>query len=84
MASNKCLRCAGSGKIVGLGMMLADCRACEGDGIVAIDGVKDKAKTVSLLDKRSASYRQAIKKIMESGVSKDEAARIFDEEFEKL
>jgi hypothetical protein len=77
MASGKCLACAGSGTVVGLGMMASDCRKCEGDGIGAIE-------TSPVLDKRSAHYRQAIKKIMESGVSKDEAARIFDEEFNKL
>lgn len=81
MTSNRCPICIGSGEIMGGGMMPRDCPACDGSGKVNSD-VRIKEKVV--VDRRSKTYKEAIAKIMEGGLDKEAAARIFDEEFEKL
>jgi hypothetical protein len=73
----RCSLCYGNGKVMGGGMMSIDCPACKLDDVLSNDKI--------VVDKRSKTYKDAIAKIMEaSNVSKDEASRIFDEEFEKL
>jgi hypothetical protein len=72
----RCSRCQGSGTIMGNGMMFIDCD-CD-------NGVAHEPKPVAI-DKRSASYREAIKKIMESNeVTREEAVKVFEDEFEKI
>ena len=72
----RCSKCQGSGTVMGNGMIFRDCD-CD-------DGVAREVKPVSI-DKRSASYREAIKKIMESNeVSREEAVKVFEDEFEKI
>lgn len=76
-----CVRCTGTGRIMGGGMIYKDCHLCHGSGKLK----PEPKKLAVVVDKRSKTYKDAIAKIMEaSDVSKDEAARIFDEEFEKL
>lgn len=76
MSEKRCFACVGSGKIMGGGMIMKDCPHCAGSGFIAIRE----------LDKRSKTYRDAIDKIMKlnEGISRDEAAKMFDDEYEKL
>jgi hypothetical protein len=83
MTSSRCLACHGSGKVMANGMVYRDCVKCDAEGVIYSDEI-EKPKIAVNIDKRSAEYKTAIKKIMESGSTKEEAAKIFDEEFEKL
>jgi hypothetical protein len=66
---------------MGGGMIYENCHLCSGSGKL----IPATEKVDVVVDKRSKTYKDAIAKIMEaSDVSKEEAARIFDEEFEKL
>ena len=72
----RCTRCYGTGRIMGNGMIYEDCNCNE--------GIAREIKPVSI-DKRSASYREAIKKIMDSNdISREEAVKVFETEFEKI
>lgn len=86
MALIRCKRCVGSGEIMGGGMMMMDCVACDGTGEVS-DIVKPEVApvTVAVIDRRGKTYKEAVMKIMDlHRCSKDEAVQIFDEEFSKL
>ncbi len=75
----RCNRCVGSGFIMGGGMTHLDCVDCKGTGkIIEPDKV--------VLDKRSKSYRDAIDNIMalNPDYTREDAAKVFDAEFEKL
>lgn len=81
MTSKRCPVCVGGGEIMGGGMIMKDCPNCDGYGTLDIT----KPVTVVVADKRSKSYRDAITKIMDlHKVDRDEAVKIFDEEFDKL
>jgi hypothetical protein len=84
MALVRCNRCVGSGTVMGGGMMMDDCNACEGTG--KISDIVVAAKAISLdFDKRSKSYKEAVVKIMDlHSCDRVEAVRIFDDEFSKL
>ncbi len=79
---------------MGGGMIMIDCPHCNGLGYlssVATEGDSDpdkigaSAKAAFVIDRRSRTYREAIAKIVEThSCSRDEAAMIFDEEFDKL
>lgn len=72
---SRCAGCADSKKVMGGGMIYIDCPLCCNDDII------EKVK----IDKRSKSYRDAVKKISTlHNVNEDKAADIFDDEFEKL
>ena len=72
----RCNKCQGSGQIMGNGMIFRDCDCDEGE-IHAPKPVQ--------IDKRSASYREAIKKIMQSGdCTREEAVKVFESEFDKI
>jgi hypothetical protein len=67
---------------MGGGMMMDDCNACEGTGKISD---KPLAPKEPIVDKRSKSYKEAVTKIMDlHACDKDEAVRIFDDEFSKL
>jgi hypothetical protein len=76
MPSKKCMVCAGSGKVMGGGMMMWDCDDCDGNGkILIIEEPKD-----------SASYKEAIESIkaLDPSIDDEKAKEIFDEEFKKI
>ncbi len=76
-----CQKCFGSGTVMGPGMMFEDCYC---DDSETTEKKNEKHKPIQI-DKRSASYREAIKKIMsENDISRDEASNLFETEFNKL
>ena len=76
-----CQKCFGSGTVMGLGMMYEDCYC---DDLETTEKKNVKSKPVQI-DKRSASYREAIKKIMsENSMQREEATSLFESEFNKL
>jgi hypothetical protein len=73
----RCSSCDGKGRVMSLGMIYKKCESCDEGNIIKIKSVA--------IDKRSASYRAEIKKIMESNeVSREEAVKVFEDEFEKI
>jgi hypothetical protein len=80
-----CYRCGGTGRYMGNGMIMTDCKPCP---IL----LKDQKESIKLaddsykLDKRSKSYKDAIRDIMSlnDGVSKEEAVKMFDDAYEKV
>lgn len=81
--SNRCSTCVGLGQIMGGGMLMRDCPACDGLGKIFAQETKKVMKAE--IDRRSKSYRESIAKIMSSeGCSREEAADLFDEAYEKL
>lgn len=84
MTSKRCPVCIGGGEIMGGGMIMKDCPNCDGYGTITEGVAPSKAKAVSV-DRRSRSYRDAITKIMDlHKVDREEAVKIFDEEFNAL
>lgn len=72
----RCSKCMGSGQILGNGMMIQDCD-CD-------DGLEREVKPIQI-NKRTKAYREAIDKIMASGdVSREEAVKIFETEFDRI
>lgn len=70
-----CKKCYGSGRIMGNGMIYEKCNC---------DQVIDEKKPVAI-DKRSKSYRDAIEKLMVTNdIDRDEAAKVFESEFNKI
>lgn len=84
----RCGTCVGSGDIMGGGMMMIECPACNGLGVLSVQPTNvdiELPKEVVVIDRRSKTYREAISKIMETHkCSREEATMIFDEEFDKL
>jgi len=71
----RCKLCNGSGKKNGMGMMMVDCD-CE---------TGDESDVPVRIDKRSKAYKEAVDKIMNLyDVSREEAAKTFEEEFSKI
>ena len=67
-----CRKCYGSGRVMGNGMIYQDCD-CE------------TYIHKPVIDRRSKVYRESIDNIMKaSDISRDEAVKIFDSEFEKI
>lgn len=80
----RCSICVGSGEILGGGMMMQDCRNCHGTGYIQEQKEVKKMSTQDI-DKRSKSYKNAIKSIQENhDCSFEDASKIFDEEFARL
>jgi len=78
----KCIQCAGSGIVMGIGMIQCDCHNCNGKGKVeeAIDDIE------YLEVKSSESYNKAIDQIksLDSSISDEKAKELFDEELKKI
>lgn len=79
MAKKRCIPCGGSGKVMGGGMMLADCDECDGYGKIIIKEEPD------YLAKDSDSYKKAKNEIknLDEKISDQEAEKILDDEIEK-
>lgn len=83
----RCKRCAGTGIVMGGGMMRMDCDDCDGIGKVYPDDVDATPLARDfVIDKRSKSYREAIKKLKSIHPDKSdlEISEIFEKEFDKL
>ena len=71
-----CRKCYGSGRIMGNGMIY---HACDCKDVLAA------VKEPITIDKRSKAYREAIEKLMVThDIDRDEAAKVFESEFDKI
>ena len=79
MASKRCSICVGSGTVMGGGMMMEDCRNCDGSGKVY------EIESKELMNKESEEYKKAKDKIksLDENMSDGEAEKLLDEELEK-
>lgn len=79
MAGKRCSICIGTGTVMGGGMMMEDCRHCDGTGkIYEVD-------TKEIMNKQSEGYKKAKLRIksLDDAMSDDEAEKLLDEELEK-
>ncbi len=75
-----CFRCGGTGKFMGLGMIKVDCTLCDDDNMSV------KASTaLDKIDRKSASYKKAIKDIMaiNPDITRDAAVKLFEQAYDK-
>jgi len=83
--SRRCPTCIGSGEIFGGGFMMKDCPLCDGLGKIYDKPVDSVKPTQVVIDRRRKSYKESIAKIMASeDISRDDAVKIFDEEYAKI
>ncbi len=81
-----CSRCAGTGEILGNGMIMMECSACDGDGeCSAVKSSNDETQDIKI-DKRSSHYKDAIKEIMQLNpdISREKAAKMFEDTYSKV
>ena len=73
-----CIRCGGTGRYLGNGMMMTDCKLCDDKG--------EAAPSVEKIDRKSGSYQKAIKDIMAINptISRAEAVKMFDKAYDKV
>jgi hypothetical protein len=73
-----CIRCYGTGTYLGLGMMMTDCELCS-------EPSYEEPKPLEKVDRKSKSYKAAIKDIMaiNPSMSREEAVRMFDKAYDK-
>ena len=73
-----CIRCQGNGRYIGIGFMMRDCELCNVDEVC-------EAPPLTTLNRKSASYKKAIKDIMEINpeITRKDAVKMFDEAYEK-
>lgn len=81
----RCIRCGGTGKYLGNGMMLIDCNRCDGFGNEIEENI-DKKPEKNSIDKRSKAYKDAIKDIMklDSNLSRFDAEMMFEKTYDKV
>ena len=81
----RCRACVGTGEVLGGGFMLTECKSCKGTGVER-EVSSDAPVSVKAPDKRSKSYKEAVKKIAElhPDLSYEECAKIFDEEYSRI
>ena len=74
-----CYRCGGTKKYLGNGMMLTDCNVCN-------KKYEPIEVSISKIDRRSESYRKAIKDIMSLNptLSRIDAVKMFDSAYDKI
>lgn len=77
----RCLSCNGSGRVMGGGMMMADCDNCDGRG--KIQEADDELEYLQL--KTTDSFKNAIDKIkkIDNTLSDDQAEKIFKDELDR-
>ncbi len=81
----RCKPCGGSGRVMGGGMILADCETCDGAGKIYVD--EPVAKKVDItIDRSSKHYKEAIKKIkaLSKDMTEEQAESIFAEELKNI
>lgn len=72
---NLCIRCNGTGKYLGIGMIKVDCNLCN-------EKEQMLPPAIDKLDRKSESYKKAVKEIMVvSKVKRKEAVKMFDEAY---
>lgn len=81
-----CLRCSGSGQVLGNGLIIDDCKTCKGVGkIYDKQPLSEDSPIQPSVDKRSRSYKAAIKEIQ--SVNKEmtlkDAENLFDKIYKK-
>jgi len=74
-----CIRCGGTGKYLGNGMMMTECTLCDEDN------VDEKPTITPKIDRKSKSYQTAIKDIMALNptITRQEAVKMFDKAYHK-
>lgn len=76
------MSCNGSGIVMGLGMITEDCH-CQNEYYTESEVVVGEKK--ARVDRRSKEYKAAVSQIMsDSGLSKEKAMKLFEEEFARL
>lgn len=80
-----CYRCGGSGRYMGNGMMMTDCDLCDDSGTPIKDDKPKEKASLAMVNRKGKSYQAAIKDIMSLNpdISRTEAAKMFDEAFDK-
>lgn len=74
----RCVPCFGSGKTMGLGMMLQECAEC--DGLGKIEVINDELAYLQI--QTSEGFQNAIDKIVkETGLPREKAEALMAEEF---
>lgn len=81
-----CYRCGGTGKYLGNGMIMADCKCDQYMKPSPLDNgieVHKAAISNAVVDRRSKSYKKAINDIMSLNpdISKQDAVKMFDEAY---
>ena len=78
-----CVRCQGTGEYMGNGFMITDCDLCNDN---EDEVVVETKLSVDKIDKRSVSYRDAIKSIMDlnPSISRKDAVKMFDEAYDDV
>ena len=73
-----CIRCGGTGRYLGNGMMMTDCKLC--------DDNNEPIPSINQIDRKSGSYQKAIKDIMAINptISRAEAVKMFDKAYDKV
>lgn len=82
---SRCKSCLGSGRVMGGGMIFKDCEHCDGDGKISDIPTKTVADP-RLIDKRTARYKSAIKRIKEldATITDDQAEKMFLEGYKNV
>lgn len=76
----RCNICAGSGQVMGGGMLMWDCDKCDGSGKI----IKEQPKKFAI-KKESKHYKKAIKELQEldPNLTDEDAQKVMDEELAK-
>lgn len=76
-----CTRCAGSGEILGNGMIMDVCTTCDGHGYY-----DPTEKAAVPIDKKSPSYKDAIRDIkkLNPKLTRKDAEKIFEETYNQV
>lgn len=80
---NFCIRCKGTGRYLGNGMITTDCELCAEKDLEEIQ--QKKEIPLAKIDRKSKSYQKAIKDILASNptLTRPEAIKLFDEAYNK-
>lgn len=81
MKKTRCTPCSGSGRVMGGGMMMADCDICDGEGKIRF--VEDEIDFLTI--KQTEGYQKAKKRLQSKSpdLSDEKAEELLDEAFEK-
>ena len=80
----RCLRCQGSGKLMGNGMISEDCDCDDGHVYEDKEPVVKEPEPMKI-NRRSKAYKEAIENIMAaSECTRQEAVKVFESEFDKI
>ncbi len=82
MLSRRCINCAGSGQVMGGGMLIKTCHECDGAGKIK----EPEDEMDYLVSKQTESYQAAKKRLMKKhkDISDEKAESLLDAELKKL